>query len=109
MAREHLAVLLGAQPDEIIFTGGGSEANNLAIKGVAAALHARGNHLITSAIEHPAPKGIGALVVRRGVTLEPLIHGASHEHGLRAGTENVAFIVGLGQAAALAGERAKAA
>jgi cysteine desulfurase len=208
LAREQLASVLGAQPDEVIFTGGGSEANNLAIKGIAATLRIRGNHLVTSAIEHPAvlaplrflerqsyritvvpvestgrvdpaqvadaltdatilvsimhannevgtiqdiraiadaahargalvhtdaaqsvgkvrarmdeldvdlltvaghklyaPKGIGALVVRRGVALEPLIHGASHEHGLRAGTENVAFIVGLGQAAALAGER----
>jgi cysteine desulfurase len=207
LARQQLASVHGAQPDEVIFTGGGSEANNLAIKGIAATMRTRGNHLVTSAIEHPAvlaplrflerqgyritmvpvdstgrvdpaqvadaltdatilvsimhannevgtiqdiraiadaahargalvhtdaaqsvgkvrvrmdelgidlltvaghklyaPKGIGALVVRRGVALEPLIHGAGHEHGLRAGTENVAFIVGLGQAAALAGE-----
>jgi cysteine desulfurase len=207
-AREQLAALLGAQPDEVIFTGGGSEANNLALFGVAATRRARGNHIITSTIEHPAvreplraleyegyrvtavpvdadgqvdpaqvaaaitpatilisimhannevgtiqdlwtiadlahardvlvhtdaaqsvgkvpvrmdalgvdlltvaghklyaPKGVGALVVRRGVALEPLIRGAGHEHGLRAGTENVPYLVGLGQAAELVGAR----
>jgi cysteine desulfurase len=207
-AREQLAELLGAAPEEVIFTGGGSEANNLAIKGVAYALRERGRHIITSAVEHPAvaeplhflqqqgyqittlpvdtdgridpaqvaaaitaqtilvsimhannevgtiqpiraiadvahargvqvhtdaaqtvgkipiellalgvdlltvvghkfyaPKGIGALIVRRGVALEPLIHGAGHEGGRRAGTENVPYVVGLGRAAALARER----
>jgi cysteine desulfurase len=49
-----------------------------------------------------APKGIGALYVRRGVTLEPLVLGAGHERGLRPGTENVASIVGLGAACELA-------
>src|SRR5207245_6900796 len=49
-----------------------------------------------------APKGIGALYVRRGVKLEPLIHGAGHESGRRAGTENVPYVVGLGTACALA-------
>jgi cysteine desulfurase len=49
-----------------------------------------------------APKGIGALYVRRGVKLPPLIVGAGQEHGLRPGTENVAFIVGLGAACAIA-------
>jgi len=207
-AREQLAALLGAAPDEVVFTGSGSEANNLAIKGVAYALRDRGNHIITSAVEHPAvaaplrflerqgyqvttlpvdttgqvdpaqvaaaltretilvtimhannevgtiqpihaiaeiahargvlvhtdaaqtvgkipidlqalgaglvtvvghkfyaPKGIGALIVRRGVLLEPLIHGAGHEDGRRAGTENIPYLVGLGRAAALAQER----
>jgi cysteine desulfurase len=207
-AREQLAALLGAAPEEVVFTGSGSEANNLAIKGVAYALRARGNHLITSAVEHPAvvgplrflerqgyqvtilpvdadgrlnpaqvaaaitertilvsimhansevgtlqpirviaeiahargvlvhtdaaqtigklpvglpdlgvdlltvvghklyaPKGIGALIVRRDVPLEPLIHGAGHEGARRAGTENVPYVVGLGHAAALALER----
>ncbi|MBP1620183.1 MAG: selenium donor protein/cysteine desulfurase NifS,TIGR03402 [Acidobacteria bacterium] len=49
-----------------------------------------------------APKGIGALFVRRGVELAPLIRGAGHERGLRSGTENVASIVGLGVACSLA-------
>ena len=51
-----------------------------------------------------APKGVGALYVRRGVQLEPLIHGAGHESGRRAGTENVPYIVGLGKAAEIARE-----
>ena len=45
-----------------------------------------------------APKGVGALFIREGVALEPLIHGASHEAGVRAGTENTAYWVGLGEA-----------
>jgi cysteine desulfurase len=49
-----------------------------------------------------APKGVGALYVRRGVALEPVNHGAGHESGLRAGTENVPYLVGLGRAALLA-------
>lgn len=208
VARSQVAALLGAQPDEIIFTGGGTEASNHALKGaVFARLGAGspGGHIITSAIEHPAtlkpceflrrlgckitvvpvdrfglvdpdavrkaltpdttlisimhannevgtlqpvceisaiarehgvlmhtdaaqslgkvplnvsdlgidllsvaghkmyaPKGVGALFVRRGVKLEPLIHGAGHESGRRAGTENVPYIVGLGRACALA-------
>jgi cysteine desulfurase len=204
-ARQQVAHVLHCQPDEIIFTSGGSEANNYAIKGVACANRARGNHIITSAIEHPAiievckflelqgfevtylpvddhglveietlerairpqtilitimhannevgtiqpiadmarlanqhsiimhtdaaqsvgkiptdvealgvdllsiaghklyaPKGIGALYIRHGIHLEKLIHGAEHERNLRAGTENVLEIVGLGQACAIA-------
>src|SRR6202011_5068278 len=49
-----------------------------------------------------APKGVGVLYVRRGVKLEPLIHGAGHENGRRAGTENVPYIVGLGTACRVA-------
>jgi cysteine desulfurase len=51
------------------------------------------------------PKGAGALYVRRGVQLEPLIHGGAHEHGRRAGTENAAFAVALGQTAEIAADR----
>ena len=207
-ARERLAALLQVEPDEVVFTGGGSEANNLALKGIAYTRRDRGNHIITSAVEHPAvinplrylqqegyrvtvlpvdpngqvdvgqvadaitpetilisimhannevgttqpiraiaeiaharnvlvhtdaaqsvgkipvvvpdlgadlltiaghklyaPKGVGALIVRRGLRLEPLIHGAGHEGGYRAGTENVPYLVGLGQAATLAASR----
>jgi cysteine desulfurase NifS len=204
-AREQVADLLGCHPDEIIFTSGGSEANNLAIKGIAFAYGHKGHHIITSAIEHPAvinvckyletqgfqvtylpvntfglieieslekairpqtilisimhannevgtiqplseiariarqhgiifhtdaaqsvgkiptridelgvdllsiaghklyaPKGIGALYIRRGIQLQKLIHGAGHERNLRAGTENVLGIVGLGKACEIA-------
>ncbi len=211
-ARQQVAELLGAQPDEIVFTGGGTEASNLALKGsVFAKLRgffgrwARGAHIIISSIEHPAttqpceflkrlgcritvvpvdrqgivdpdavrkalergttlvsimhsnnevgtlqpikeiaaltrprgvllhtdaaqslgkvavdvnelgvdlltlaghklyaPKGVGVLFIRRGVTLEPLLHGAGHEGGRRAGTENVPYLEGLGTACAIA-------
>ncbi|HEY2419912.1 MAG TPA: aminotransferase class V-fold PLP-dependent enzyme, partial [Neobacillus sp.] len=49
-----------------------------------------------------APKGIGALYVRNGIQLEPLIHGAGHEFGLRAGTENTLLATGLGKACEIA-------
>lgn len=205
-ARGYVAELLGADREEIIFTGCGTESNNLAIKGVMMAEPPEeGGHLIVTAIEHPAvaeparylerlgydvtvvdcdrngivrpefvdmalqpntrlvsvmhanneigtiqpireiaeicksqdvlvhtdaaqsigkirvnvdelsvdlltlaghklyaPKGIGALFVRRGVSLQPVMHGAGHESGLRPGTENVPYIAGLGQAARLA-------
>ena len=203
-ARSEVAALIGAAPDEIVFTSGGSEANNLAIKGTFFAPNRRGAHIITSTIEHPAvlapcrflerlgasvtyvpvdragrvdpedvrraitpqtilisvmhannevgtiqpieeigimarehgirfhsdaaqsvgkistnvnelsvdllsiaghklyaPKGVGALYVRGGVELEPLIHGAGHELGRRAGTESALLAVGLGAASAL--------
>ena len=203
-ARAQVADLLGCGPDEIVFTSGGSEADNLALKGVFFALKGRGDHIITTAVEHPAileplrflerfgarvtvipvdrtgmidpedvrraitprtilvsvmhannevgtiepvaevariaaehgvlvhtdaaqsvgkiptrvgelgvdlltiaghkayaPKGVGALYVRRGVTLEPLIHGAGHEAGRRAGTESVLMVAALGEACEL--------
>ena len=53
-AREQVAKLIGAQANEIVFTGCATEANNLAIRGVARALGDKGRHLITSAVEHPA-------------------------------------------------------
>ncbi len=53
-ARGQVADLLGSQPEEIIFTSGGSESNNFALKGIAFANREKGNHIITSTIEHPA-------------------------------------------------------
>jgi cysteine desulfurase len=200
-ARGQVARLLSCQVDEIVFTSGGSEANNLALKGAFFGLRDKGNHIITTQVEHPAilepckflerlgaevtylpvdstglvnpddlrkalttrtilvsimhannevgtiqpiedcariahdhgvlfhtdaaqsvgkisttvgdlgadllsiaghkvyaPKGIGALFIRRGISLEPLVHGAGHESGRRAGTESAVLAVGLGTA-----------
>ena len=208
-ARQQVARLLGCTAGELIFTGGGSESDNLAIRGVALARRASGNHIITQLTEHPAvlntcnalerlhgwritylpvdaygrvsvadveaaideqtvlitimhannetgtlqplaeiaeiahrhgvlvhtdaaqsvgkiptrvedlgvdlltvaghklyaPKGIGALYVRRGVQLEPVIYGGGQESGRRAGTENIAHMVALGAACLLAQEQ----
>lgn len=206
-ARAEVAALIGAQPEEIVFTGNATEANNLALLGVARSLPAK-RHMIVSAVEHPAvmqpalhlredgwdisvvpvdttgcvdvadvatllrpdtalvsvmfannevgtsqpiaeiaalahangslmhtdaaqaagklsvdvsalgvdlltlafhkfygPKGIGALYVRQGTPLKPILFGAGQEQGLRPGTENVALIVGAGETARLARER----
>ena len=202
VAREQVAKLIGAQPNEIFFTSGGTESDNISIKGVAHANRSRGNHIITSAIEHHAvlepcealqkegfditilpvdefgrvdvgtlkaairtdtilisimfannevgtiqpiaeigalakekgiyfhtdavqavgnwpidvkalnidlltmsghkfhaPKGIGALYVRKGVRIRSLQQGGGQERHMRPGTENVPGIVGLGLAA----------
>ncbi|MDA8283709.1 MAG: cysteine desulfurase family protein [Actinomycetota bacterium] len=204
-ARAQVAALIGAEPEEVVFTSGGTESNNLAIRGVAAQAPSTRRRIVTSAVEHPAttaplalleasgwtltrvpvaasgileldaalgalgddvalvtvmlaqnetgalmpvaelaaaarahgavvhtdaaqaigkipvsvddlgvdllsiaahkcygPKGVGALCVRRGTPLSPLVLGADQEGGLRPGTENVAGIVGLGAAARLA-------
>ncbi|HQP30721.1 MAG TPA: cysteine desulfurase family protein [Deltaproteobacteria bacterium] len=205
-ARAQVAGLIGASSHEIIFTSGGTEADNLAIQGVARGLSHKGRHIITSSVEHHAvlntcafletsgfevsylgvdgqgrvdpaaverairgdtilisvmhannevgtiepieeigriarrrgvllhtdavqsagkipidveslqvdllslaahklygPKGVGALYVRSGVKLAPLVFGGGHEQGLRAGTENICAIVGFGQACTVAG------
>jgi len=205
-ARDQVASLLCCNAHEVIFTSGGSESNNHALKGVYNALKGKGNHIITTQIEHPAiinpcrflrkhgaivtyvgvdaqgrvnpedieeaitdrtilisvmhannevgtiqplaeiseiakkhnilfhsdaaqslgklptkvdelgvdllsiaghklyaPKGVGALYIRQGTPIEPLIHGAGHEEGRRAGTENILLAVGLGKACELAG------
>jgi cysteine desulfurase len=204
-AREQVASLIGAQPEEVYFTSGGTESDNIAIKGTASKLKNKGNHIITSDIEHPAveetckylekngyqvtylpvgeegivkvsdveaaitpetilitvmhanneigtiqpikeigalarekgiyfhtdavqsvgkipvnvgdmnvdmlsisahklygPKGIGALYIRKGVRIDPLLHGGGHERGMRPGTENIPGIVGLGKACQIA-------
>lgn len=204
-AREQVAKVLNAEPSEIYFTAGGSESDNMALKGVAEALEKKGKHIITTKIEHHAilhtceyleergfevtylpvdeygkisleelkkairndtilisvmfanneigtiqpiaeigaiakergiyfhtdavqavghvkidvqkmnidllslsghklcgPKGIGAIYIRKGVNIKPLIHGGAQEKRRRAGTENIAGIVGLGKAIELA-------
>ena len=65
-ARADIAALLGAASDEVIFTSGGSEANNLALKGVAFALRQKGNHIVTSTAEHPAILAPCAFLSRMG-------------------------------------------
>jgi cysteine desulfurase len=65
-ARQQVAGLLHCRPDEVIFTSGGSEANNYAIKGVAFANRSKGNHIITSAIEHPAVIEVGKYLETKG-------------------------------------------
>lgn len=207
-ARAQVAGLLDCQPTEVLFTSGGTESNNTAIKGVACSLRDKGRHIITTAIEHPsitnpclfllyqgyditflpvdgtglvdpsdvkkeirpdtilisvmhannetgtlepiaeigslakeagvlfhtdaaqsagkisvrvsevpvdfvslaghkmyAPKGVGALFIRKGIELEPFMHGAGQESGRRAGTENVMFAAALGRACELARKR----
>ena len=66
LARAKVANLLGAEPDEIVFTSGGSEANNLAIKGVFFGHRDRGDHIVTSAAEHPAVLEVCAFLERVG-------------------------------------------
>lgn len=204
-ARKRVADAINAKPEEIYFTSGGSESDNLAIKGIAFKLAKKGKHIITTEIEHPAvkrtaqflesldfkvtylpvyengiikiddlkeaitdetilisvmhgnnelgtiqpieeigeiarekgikfhtdavqtfgkieldveklnvdllalsshkingPKGVGALYIKKGTRIEPLIHGGGQEKGIRSGTENVPGIVGFGKACELA-------
>ncbi|RMG56515.1 MAG: cysteine desulfurase NifS [Acidobacteria bacterium] len=76
-ARARVAELIGAQPGEIVFTSGGTESDNLAIKGVAEALSDQGRHIITSAIEHPAVLRTCRALEKRGfrVTFLPVSGG----------------------------------
>ena len=65
-ARRQLASLIGARANEIVFTSGGTESNNLAIRGICDIAEARGRHLITSAIEHPSVRGTLDFLEKRG-------------------------------------------
>jgi len=72
-ARHTVASLLGASPEEIVFTSGGTESNNLAIKGVAAALAERGRHIVTSSIEHHAVLNVCAALEADGLRVTRLL------------------------------------
>lgn len=65
-ARRQVAALIGARANEIIFTSGGTEANNLAIRGICGVAESHGRHIITSAIEHPSVRGVFELLEKRG-------------------------------------------
>lgn len=65
-ARREVAALINARPNEIIFTSGGTEANNLALRGVCESLPAHGRHIITSSIEHPSVRGVCTALEQRG-------------------------------------------
>jgi cysteine desulfurase len=65
-ARREVAALINAKPNEIVFTSGGTEANNLAIRGICEASAAQGKHIVTSAIEHPSVRGVCAALEQRG-------------------------------------------
>src|SRR5918998_3950419 len=65
-ARRHVAALIGAKQNEIVFTSGGTEANNLAIRGLCEAAVAHGRHIVTSSIEHPSVAGVCAELEKRG-------------------------------------------
>ncbi|HEX8178130.1 MAG TPA: cysteine desulfurase family protein, partial [Pyrinomonadaceae bacterium] len=71
-ARHEVAALVGARPNEIVFLSGGTEANNLAIRGLCEAQAANGRHIITSAIEHSSVRGICAAMEQRGWTVTRL-------------------------------------
>jgi cysteine desulfurase len=70
IAREQVAELIGAQPEEITFTSNGTEANNLAVKGLALAQEARGKHLLASAVEHVSVLNAARALKRFGFELE---------------------------------------
>ena len=120
-ARAQLAALLGCQADEVVFTSGGSEANNTAIKGSALTLRERGRHIITSAIEHPAVTEVCRFLETEGfrVTYLPvgddgLVDPGSVEQAISADTilitvmhanNEVGTIQPLAEIAAIARER----
>src|ERR1051326_3095084 len=83
-ARREVAALINAKPNEIIFTSGGTEANNLAIRGICESSGAHGKHIVTSAIEHPSVRGVCSAVEQHGweVTRVPV-----YENGIVKGED----------------------
>src|SRR5688572_30640104 len=72
-AREEIAALIGAKPREIVFTASGTEADNLAVKGVAWASSARGRHIVTSTVEHKAIINTVAILERQGFQVTAVV------------------------------------
>src|SRR5687767_8658563 len=66
-ARDRLATAIGASPAEVVFTGGGTEADNLALKGVVEKLKASGNHIVVTAFEHHAVLDVAEWLARKGI------------------------------------------
>src|SRR6266851_5577412 len=71
-ARRQVAALIGARANEIIFTSGGTEANNLAVRGVCELAESHGRHIITTSIEHPSVRGVLESLEKRGWVVTPL-------------------------------------
>jgi len=79
LARRKVASLINARPNEIVFTSGGTEANNLALRGICEAVQKYGRHLIVSAIEHPSVKGVVDYLEKQGWSITRL---PVYEHGI---------------------------
>jgi cysteine desulfurase len=99
-AREHVARLIGAQPEEIVLTSGGTESNNLAIYGAAATGAEGRGHIVTSAIEHPSVlgpvqglgrQGVGVTIVRP--TAGGVVRAEEVLHAAREGTSLVSLML----------------
>ena len=97
-ARQNVAAEIGSQPEEVAFTAGGTEADNLALKGIAFARRERGNHIVTSAIEHPAILQTCRFLETIGydVTYLPVDrHGLVAPDGLRAAITDRTILVSI--------------
>ena len=97
-ARRTVAEILGAKPNEIVFTSGGTEADNLALRGVTAAAHAHGDHIITSAIEHHAVLHACEALAKEGfrITYLPVDReGFVDLHALRAALDDHTLLVSV--------------
>src|SRR5438093_7572731 len=95
-ARELAAAFFGCRPQEILFTSGGTESDNLALRGVLAALRDRGNHLVSTAVEHDAVLRTARALERQGfdvTVLQPDSHGSIDPEQVRAAlTERTVLI-----------------